>query len=404
MHYAWIIALTGTLVLILTQGFGRMSYAVILPSMKSGLSLSYTQAGLIGTANFIGYLSLALIGGFLAVRFGLRRTIFLSLIVMGVSLFLTGLSNSFAFAFLMRLITGMGNGGALVPVMAVTATWFAAGKRGLAAGILTAGTGIGLSIVGLALPYLMDIFGSAGWRYAWFLLGAVVFTLSFVCYSFLRDSPAEKGTSMYGGEEPPDRRANVTLYSAWAEVIREKEVWKLGVVYFTFGFSYIIYMTFFVAYLTGEMGLAPLKAGKIFATLGFFSIASGILWGWVSDLTGRKYGLLLAYCVFALACLVCVLWKTIPGLYLSSIVFGLTLSSAPSIIAAAIGDSMGGKLAPAALGFATLLFGIGQSIAPAVAGWMKDTTGTFVGCFVLSAAVFLLGAGGCLFLRKKDAA
>jgi hypothetical protein len=32
---------------------------------------------------------------------------------------------------------------------------------------------------------------------------------------------------------------------------------------------------------------------------------------------------------------------------------------------------------------------------------MKDTTGTFAGCFVLSAAVSLLGAGGSLILKKK---
>jgi sugar phosphate permease len=401
MHYAWIIAFTGTLVLILTQGFVRMSYAVILPSMKSGLLLSYTQVGLIGTANFIGYLSLALIGGFIAVRFGARKTIFVSLIIAGISLFLTGLSNSFAFAFSMRLLAGMGNGGAVVPMMALTASWFAAGKRGLAAGILTAGTGIGLSIVGLALPYLIDIFGSEGWRYAWFLLGILVLAFSFVCLAFLRDHPAEKGTSMYGGVEAKKEPAKVTIFSAWADVVREKEVWKLGAVYFLFGFSYIIYMTFFVAYLTGEIGLAPQKAGTMFATLGFFSIASGILWGWVSDLLGRKYGLILAYFAFAIACLVCVFWKTVPGFYVSSIIFGLTLSSTPSIIAAAIGDSMGGKLAPAGLGFATLLFGIGQSIAPALAGWMKDTTGTFVGCFVLSAAVFLLGAGGSLSLQNR---
>ena len=74
MHYAWIIASTGTLVLLLTQGFGRMSYSVILPSMKDGLVLTYTQIGLIGTANFIGYLSLAVVGGFLAVRSRTRRT------------------------------------------------------------------------------------------------------------------------------------------------------------------------------------------------------------------------------------------------------------------------------------------------------------------------------------------
>jgi len=32
IHYAWIVAFTGTLVLLLTQGFARMSYSVILPS------------------------------------------------------------------------------------------------------------------------------------------------------------------------------------------------------------------------------------------------------------------------------------------------------------------------------------------------------------------------------------
>jgi len=32
---------------------------------------------------------------------------------------------------------------------------------------------------------------------------------------------------------------------------------------------------------------------------------------------------------------------------------------------AAVGDSIGGKLAPAGLGFITLIFGIGQSLGPA---------------------------------------
>jgi len=38
--------------------------------------------------------------------------------VMGICLLLTGLSESFGFAFAMRLITGMGNGGGYMPVMA----------------------------------------------------------------------------------------------------------------------------------------------------------------------------------------------------------------------------------------------------------------------------------------------
>jgi MFS family permease len=401
IHYAWIIAFTGTLVLMLTQGFGRMSYSVILPSMKDGLVLTYTQVGLIGTANFVGYLSLAVVGGFLAVRFGTRRTIFVSLLAMGVGLFLTGLSRSFTSAFLVRLMTGMGNGAAVVPMMALTASWFAARKRGLAAGILTMGTGFGLSIVGVALPYVMATFNPDGWRYAWFLLGIVVFIFSFLCYALLRDNPAEKGISMYGGEEEQKSRKAFSFFSAWGDVVRESEIWKLGIVYFMFGFSYIIYITFFVAYLTNEGALTPQKAGQIFAILGLCSIVSGAAWGWISDVLGRRLGSLLAYLTIALSFLIIALWRSTTGFYVSSIVFGLSLSSIPAIMTAAVGDSVGGRLAPAALGFITLIFGIGQSLGPAVAGWIKDATGTFTGAFILSAVVSLMGAAGSMLLRKK---
>ena len=116
---------------------------------------------------------------------------------------------------------------------------------------------------------------------------------------------------------------------------------------------------------------------------------------------GRRYGFLLAYITLSLACLIFALWRSIPGFYASAIVFGIIMSSVPAIMAAAIGDSMGGKLAPAGLGFITVIFGVGQSLGPAVAGWMKDATGTFTWGFILSAAVSLIGAGGSMILRKK---
>jgi MFS family permease len=400
IHYAWVIALTGALVLVLTTGFGRMAYSVILPSMKSGLSLTYTEIGLIATGNFVGYLFLALIGGFIAVRFGSRWTIFISLIVMGVSIFLTGLSNTFIAAFLMRFVTGMGNGGAVVPMLGLTATWFAVRKRGLAAGIVAAGVGIGTSIGGLVIPLVVKEFGPNGWRYAWFLLGAIVFAVSFICYGLLRDNPAEKGTTMCGGVEERNTQSQTASFTAWADVLKKKEVWKLGSVYFMFGFSYIIYMTFLVIYLTNEVGLQPRLAGSIFALLGFFSIASGIIWGWISDLIGRRYGLALSYGALALSCLILVYWQSTAGFYLSATIFGLTLASIPSIMTAAIGDTVGGKLAPAGLGVITLIFGIGQAIGPTVAGWLKDSTGTFVDAFVLAAVVMLLGAGGSIALKE----
>ena len=99
LHYGWIVILVGLLVTIGAHGFGRMSYTLILPAMKDGLQFNYTQLGLIGTGNFIGYLIMALIGGALAARFGSRLVITLALVLMGVTMILTGLAKSFELAF-----------------------------------------------------------------------------------------------------------------------------------------------------------------------------------------------------------------------------------------------------------------------------------------------------------------
>lgn len=400
-HYAWVIAFTGTLVTILAHGFGRMSYSVILPSMKEGLALNYTQLGSIATGNFIGYLSLAIIGGFLAARFGVRRVVFVSLIVIGISLFLTGFSQSYIFAFFMRLISGLGNGGSYVPIMALPAAWFVMRKRGLATGIVSGGIGAGLFISGIILPPIMSAFDKDGWRYAWFVLGIAVFILAFVCLVFLRNTPQEKGLAMYGGEEEQKGGPKVTLFSAFKDVVVEPEIWKLGCVYFMYGFSYIIYLTFFMAFLTKEIGISSIAAGRIFAFLGIVSIFCGVFYGWISDMLGRKYGSMIAYINLAVSYIIFFVWKDTTGFYVSAFIFGIAAFSIPTIMAAASGDAVGGRLAPAGLGFITLFFGIGQALGPFIGGWLKDATGTFTHAFALSAAVSLLGAIGSLILRKR---
>lgn len=400
LHYAWIIAFTGALVTILAHGFGRMSYAVILPSMKEGLMLNYTQLGSIATGNFIGYLVLAMVGGFLAARYGVRRVVFFSLLLIGASLFLTGLAESFLFAFVMRLITGAGNGGSYVPIMALPAAWFVTKKRGLGTGIVSAGIGGGLFLSGILLPPLISAFGREGWRYAWFTLGAAVFFLAFLCYALLRNHPREKGLSLYGGREEAPAGPKTSLFSAFKDVAADAEIWKLGGVYFMFGFSYVIYLTFFIAYLTKEQGLPAVSAGRIFAVLGILSIFCGVLFGWISDLLGRRYGSLLAYLTLGVAYLVFALWRENAGYYVSAVVFGLAAFSIPTIMAAASGDAVGARLAPAGLGFITLFFGVGQALGPLTGGWIKDATGSFTYAFLLSAIISLCGAAGSLILKK----
>ena len=70
-------------------------------------------------------------------------------------------------------------------------------------------------------------------------------------------------------------------------------------------------------------------------------------------------------------------------------------------MAATCGDLLGPRLAPAALGFITLFFGIGQSTAPSVAGLLADAFQSFAPALLLASGVALLGAFGSLLLRTK---
>jgi sugar phosphate permease len=405
LHYGWIVIFTGLLVTIGAHGFGRMSYTLILPAMKQGLGFNYTQLGLLGTGNFIGYLLMAIIGGILAARFGSRAVIFLALVLMGLTMILTGLAQGFGLAFTARLMTGLGNGAAFVPAMALGSAWFAARRRGFASGIVSGGIGGGTMIAGLIVPVILTAHGQTGWRYAWYYLGGAVLVIALIAAWLIRSHPGEKGLGQVGGEPSPPQPApggpGPGRAFAWGEIYRVPAVWYLGLVYFMYGFSYIIYMTFFAAYLVDEMGFSTARAGGLWALVGGLSIFCGVIWGGVSDRLGRSGGAALAYLTLGLAYLILALIKNPAGGYLSAVVFGLTAWSIPTIMAAAAGDYVGPRLAPAGLGFVTLFFGVGQALGPYLGGFLADRTGSFTIPLVVAGAVSWLGTGLSLGLRKK---
>jgi len=403
LHYGWIVIFMGLLTTIAAHGFGRMAYTIILPAMKDGLQFDYTQLGLLGTGNFIGYLTMAIIGGFLAARFGTRIVITCALLLMGVTMILTGLANSFGFAFAMRLLTGLGNGASYVPAMALGSAWFAVRKRGFATGIVSGGIGAGTLISGLIVPPILTSYGPEGWRYSWYILGCLVIVLSGIVYAFVRSRPDEKGLRQIGAADEPVRAASgggQVSSLEWSKVYKMGSVWYLGLTYFFYGLSYIIYMVFFAAYLVKQMGLSQSWAGGLWAMVGGLSVFCGVIWGSISDRLGRNVGAALAYLVLAAAYITYALIQVKFGFYLSAVLFGFTAWSIPTIMAATAGDLVGPRLAPAGLGFVTLFFGIGQAIGPALGGYLADTTGAFTVPFLVAGGISLLGMVFSYFLKK----
>ncbi|NIM44249.1 MAG: MFS transporter, partial [Nitrososphaeria archaeon] len=298
LHYAWIIALTGLTVGITAIGFARFSYAMILPSMKDGLGLSYTQTGLLATANFVGYSLFTLIGGFVLARFGVRRLITFSLFVVSASMILTGISQTFEEAFFFRFLTGMGSGGSNVPRFALTALWFNSQLRGLAMGMQLTGDGVGLTIGGLVIPEILKMHGVEGWRYSWYTLGASTLITVLLSYLLLRDRPEEKGLKPLGREnfnQRNERKPPAVMTDN--NPFKDFTLYHLGLVYFTFGFTYIIYATFFTVYLEREIGLSVELAGWLWSFVGLMGIGSAFIWGTVSDKIGRGRSLAGVYLI-----------------------------------------------------------------------------------------------------------
>jgi MFS family permease len=409
-HYAWIVVGAGVIGTMGALGLGRFGYTVILPAMKDGLGLNYGQMGLLGTGNLIGYLFFSLLGGFLASRYGTKLVTVLSLTLMTVALMLTGLAGGFYGILVARIFTGVGSAGANVPIISLASAWFSTRRRGLATGIMVSGSGLGVLVTGIFLPGVIQAYGADGWRWAWYYLAAISLTITLICLLLLKDRPAEKNLSPCGAEEsaPPPSPAKeeggntAAAPLEWGKVYKNPALWQLGLVYFAFGFSYIAYATFFSAHVIKAGNLTQAEAGRIWSLVGFVSLASGFIWGGVSDWIGRRAALCVVFCLHTLSFAIFAFSTTVVGFYASALAFGISAWSIPAIVAAFSGDIAGARLAPAALGMVTVIFGIGQALAPYVAGRLADASGTFSYSFMLTAFIALAGAIGSLFLNKSE--
>ncbi|HWT83361.1 MAG TPA: MFS transporter, partial [Candidatus Methylomirabilis sp.] len=379
LHYAWIIVLLGHLNVLCALGLARFGYTMILPAMKEGLQLTYAETGWLATGNFLGYLTSSLLAGLVASRWSHRRLILIALGCLAAGLTFTSLTTGFSSAFAARTFTGLASGTLYIPAMTLPTIWFAPQRRGMAAGIQTGGSGLGLILSGLMVPEILHRFGPRGWRHAWILLATLVLFVWLAEWLFVRNRPEDVGQRPYGADETSSARPAEP--GRWREVFGNRGLWGLGGVFACFGFSYIIYVTFFAAYLVKEGGLSPEAAGRLWGLAGALSMGSGFLWGAVADKIGKRLGLAIVFGIHAASFSTFALGRTEPAFVASALLFGLAAWSIPAIMAAAVGDYTRTSLAAAALGFLTIIFGIGQALAPPIAGWLADWTQSFSGAF-----------------------
>ena len=401
-HYAWIIVVTGTIVIMACLGFGRFALGMLLPSMASSLELSYAQIGYISTGNFIGYLAAVLLCAPIAKKIGSRQLIVIALAIIAASMALISRAQSFVTVLLLYLITGIGSGAANVPMMGLITAWFDRAIRGRAAGFVVIGSGFAIIISGKLIPFVNGHVGPDGWRTNWMILAAAVASIAVFAFVVLRNRPEEMDLVPLGSEEriaPSEPRG---AEDSKENIYRNKTLYLLGCIYFLFGYTYVIYATFIVTTLVKERGFSEAVAGNFWAWVGFLSLFSGPVFGTLSDHIGRKAGLMLVFLLQMLAYLMVAANLPPLFLYLSIGFYGIVAWSIPSIMVAAVSEYVGPDKALAAFGFITFIFGLGQITGPSIAGVLAERTGSFSSSFFMAVALAAMAILLTAFLRKPD--
>ena len=401
IHRGWFILGMTVLNLFACLGLGRFSLGAILPFMREGLGLNYTQAGVIASAVFLGYLIGAVSVGFITSRFSTKKVIIVSLTITAIGMILSVFVNHFWFAFFAFLIIGLGCGAGNVASLSMVGRWFNIKYRGFALGITNSGSSFGMLISGFLVPMLMLI-NTDGWRISWGILALMVITIIILNHFFLIDDPKEINLLPVGA----DKQTNIDIHEKKLDshlidnIYTSKFIYLIGVTYFTWGFSYLIFSTFFVDFLIHSVLFEPTLAGRFFALAGIASIVSGFIWGALSDRIGRMLTLFIVY--FLQTCLLVAFTITTQPmlLMLETILYAMTLWAVPTVMVAAVSDLTNSKKTPLAIGFITLFFGIGQWLSPVATGVIVDFY-NYTTAFYLSAAICFIGSFGCILLHFK---
>lgn len=383
LHYGWTVVLVGTLTIFACLGLARFAFGMLLPSMREALGMSYDEMGFLGTANFAGYLAAVAVVPFLLRRLSPRQLIASGLTLIAICMFGIASGDSYLLIMLLYTCVGVGSGLANIPIMVLVSYWFRRDKRGRAAGLIVVGSGFAIMFSGFIIPILNERFTESGWRVSWALLAVIVLLVALTAAFLIRNDPAEKGLAPVGqaADLEYDPSSNKGSFSS------VRILSHLGALYFAFGTTYVIYGTFIVTTMVEEYSFAEAGAGHFWSWVGFFSLFSGTLFGLLSDKIGRKGGLMFVFGVQTLAYLLASSRFGTMAMFGSVVLYGIAVFAIPAIMAAAVGDYLGKARAAAAFSIVTFCFAIGQTIGPALAGMVAESTGTFTGSYLASAVL-----------------
>lgn len=350
-------------------------------------------------------LSMALaapIVGNLVERFGPRRVLALSTLLLAAALVCFGAMQSLMHFYATSLLfgfalTGLGD----IPVGAVASRWFAK-SRGLVLGVVYVGSNIGGSLVPIVAT---AVAARASWRVALGVLAVAAIALVLPFALFVVREP--RGDERPEEEGVPTGASGDTALAApsldLAAALRTRSFWILAAALFVFYFYYLGVINHLMAFLS-DSGYSDPAAARRFGGAVAVGIVGKLAIGALADRIPKKTALLANFALVLLAS-VLLLFVDRPGVLLAFlVVHGFAVAAENVLLPLIVVEAFG--LAHMAQIYGALMLALlpGGVLGPIFAARLYDTLGSYAVAFATFALLNALSLGLLCFVRAETVA
>ncbi len=340
------------------------------------------------------------LAGWLTDRYGPRWIVLLGVFLIGLGLILMNFINSlWTFYIVWGVMLGTGVNLALAtPLDTAIANWFVK-KRGLAMSIKAVFSG-SATVVMLLIAWLITI---QGWRMTVLSGGIVMLAVGLpLAWLFIKQHRPEYYGLLPDGaiveEEAAGASQMIDKGVKYADEVQEVEFtlrqairtpayWVLIASTAVHSMAFPAINLHIIPFLT-DIGFDPLAAAGIFAMMMFVSLPFRLVGGFFVDRVRRdhiRFIIVGAYFMQALGFAVFLLNQTTAMIYVWLILYGIGHGAAMAPIPAMRARYFGRKAFGSIAGISTMLVTPVGMIAPIYAGWVYDTTGSYISAFTLIA-------------------
>jgi predicted MFS family arabinose efflux permease len=375
------ILLAGILTIFIGVGVARFSFTSLLPAMLNDY-LSITDAGVLASFNFAGYLFGAVITIFMKdinikvryFRFGLVISVITTLIL--------AITTNELIWLISRTIAGFGSAMVLIIGASLVMVKLVYENKTKAMGIHFSGIGIAIVSNELISQYVLR---TGVWADAWFVLASCAFVVSLYPLYILSFDKALKKDAI-------KHKLSKTIFTPY--------VILLILAYFAAGIGFVVQGTFLPDIINSLDGLDGYgSAGWL--VVGIAGIPSSIIWMRFA----HKYG---SVNVIIVAMILQIVGILIPAfssnMYLNLLSGALYGSTFIALVALFMnyGGYLAGKNPVVLMGSMTASYGIGQVIAPLYSVALIHKYGNYNSTLYVTAIIMLLGVLLLFFAKRIE--